>query len=686
MTTLATYQIAASANDAFEGPAGAVVINSGTIQLRDAGSWGGLRFQNVLVPQGAVITAATLKVYLGGSNRGVDTDVYGQAIDTAPAFTTSTRDISNRARTTAVVTAAQLLPSGWYSFPDISTVIQEIISRAGWASGNALALILDHKSSVNLVDFAAYDGSPSSAATLSIEYRIPFQVSKGGLRGRVHLYIEDAPDWTDIVSGLAPECDEHGFGFMPIMIPLPHDQVMHYYARLQFKEVELTANGFTVFHGRIEDRAIVSSGLSLTAYGYWQAFNDGLYNGFWSRTNVNDFVPVKASDISTRAPEKFEMDKNGRLYIAPRNGEAFGTTVTPAYSVGGLTIEKPYKSLQDYAWASFSYTLVAPTTWRAELYTNDRLFTSPVAAWTLAGNGATQTGTWSGALTANSRIEFVLWCNTLTYTVSGTGSIYLEITDLRINGRAASTVYADHIVEGLIFFIVSENPSQLNASAAFVQSPGLDLPDAAWEDTPPARVLEDLLLKGDNQTPPRRWEAAVWENKTLYFQPRDDDPPEWYVDAHEITVRPSGSTLFNAVYTLFRSVDGRTVRTVTETDANSVELNGVTRTTVVRSQATTTGQAHAERDAKLEDSKTAVPKAALRVKRLYTKNGAEVDLWRLRPGHRLTIRNLPPTSNGELDRMTSFIVARTRLLVDTAELEPIPESPPDELAFLLAQE
>lgn len=103
-----------------------------------------MRFTGVSIPQGATILSAVLDVEaseLGGTVTSIRVKVSGEDADNPTAPTDQT-DLNSRSLTTAGV---DWDPSAWttgthYSPPDLSAVIQEIVDRGGWASGNALTL------------------------------------------------------------------------------------------------------------------------------------------------------------------------------------------------------------------------------------------------------------------------------------------------------------------------------------------------------------------------------------------------------------------------------------------------------------------------------------------------------------------------------------------------------------------
>ncbi|CAN5791312.1 hypothetical protein BH24DEI2_BH24DEI2_00060 [soil metagenome] len=160
-----------------QGAAGTVYLDSSDLELfEDAGTLQvvGLRFENVTVPQGAVVTAAYLQFTVDETtDKDTSADIQGEASDSAALFAEAQSNISSRPRTTAVVTWT---PAPWTNVddagpdqqsPDLTAVVQEILDRPGWQSGNALAFILSgsgHRVA------RSFDGKESEAALLHIDY------------------------------------------------------------------------------------------------------------------------------------------------------------------------------------------------------------------------------------------------------------------------------------------------------------------------------------------------------------------------------------------------------------------------------------------------------------------------------------------------------------------------------------
>lgn len=104
----------------------------------------GVRFTGVTIPAGAEISSAYLVVTSDG-NYDMDTvssEIRAEDASNPTAFV-SVADFRGRDMTSAVTTWMGI--SHWYSdreyySPDISDVLQEVIDRSGWASGNAMII------------------------------------------------------------------------------------------------------------------------------------------------------------------------------------------------------------------------------------------------------------------------------------------------------------------------------------------------------------------------------------------------------------------------------------------------------------------------------------------------------------------------------------------------------------------
>jgi MSHA biogenesis protein MshQ len=137
----------------------------------------GLRFRNITIPQGATINSAYIEFTADESDdRNTRLLIYGQNSDDANAFSTTNNDITDRPTTSNSILWD---PEPWttgntYQTSDIASVIQEVVNRVGWASGNNLAiLVYPNNNCVNSQCARvaeSYDGSSANAAKLVIDY------------------------------------------------------------------------------------------------------------------------------------------------------------------------------------------------------------------------------------------------------------------------------------------------------------------------------------------------------------------------------------------------------------------------------------------------------------------------------------------------------------------------------------
>ncbi len=156
---------------------GSMYLNSSDIELVYDGSKNqtiGLRFQDLTIPQGAIITTAYVQFTVDETNSAATSvTIRAQDTDSASAFTNSDFNVSSRLTTSESVSWQ---PANWSSVgaagndqrtPEMKSIIQEVVNRSGWLAGNELALIITGSGERTA---ESYNGSSSKAALLHIEY------------------------------------------------------------------------------------------------------------------------------------------------------------------------------------------------------------------------------------------------------------------------------------------------------------------------------------------------------------------------------------------------------------------------------------------------------------------------------------------------------------------------------------
>lgn len=172
----------ASADDGYVDDNGGTIDNSATaVQVRgfdfifETGALiGYVRVPGVTIPQGATINSATLTVIASAnfapttqtvvtafdeddSDQIADaTDYYGRSLTTA-----NTDDVFNGA-----------FFAGDPEEVDVTAIVQEIVDRVGWVSGNAMQFVFQQNSGSGIVaaEFAAYDHATYDPALLEVDY------------------------------------------------------------------------------------------------------------------------------------------------------------------------------------------------------------------------------------------------------------------------------------------------------------------------------------------------------------------------------------------------------------------------------------------------------------------------------------------------------------------------------------
>lgn len=172
MDPTVTEDIAADADDGHEAN-GAWVGAVSPIRIGKGNGYTfhlGFRFTTLAIDQGATINSATLKLnYEFSQYGGGGGTLYGSAVDNAAQWSGSVKP-SNRTKTTASATFARHTTSGIKSFT-VTSIVQEIINRAGWASGNSISLFaLQTETTDRQTRFEDFSGAGTDEAQLEIDY------------------------------------------------------------------------------------------------------------------------------------------------------------------------------------------------------------------------------------------------------------------------------------------------------------------------------------------------------------------------------------------------------------------------------------------------------------------------------------------------------------------------------------
>ncbi len=185
-------QVSASSDDAEERTNGNMVLTGNvsttqpTARLELMGPSGtyansaaGMRFKGIKIPQGATITSARLEFEVDTtSTTATNLTIQGHKVTNSTTFTSSNNNISNRISTEATTASVAWngVPNLAVNYklvsPDLTSIVQEIVSQSGWADGNAMTFLISGSGN-KIVE--SYDSEPAAAPKLYITF-----VSTGG--------------------------------------------------------------------------------------------------------------------------------------------------------------------------------------------------------------------------------------------------------------------------------------------------------------------------------------------------------------------------------------------------------------------------------------------------------------------------------------------------------------------------
>jgi len=250
-------------------------------------------------------------------------------------------------------------------------------------------------------------------------------------------------DWSNRVTSCSMRSGTHGYESCEAAINVPFFEAFLYYQQLGPLKLRVSWGSYRVWEGRLEDPTQftgTSSGLKVTAFGAWVAFNDVPYTALWSDTKFDGWREYLSTDDVGFNESLYEFDTNSRISIVARKNEIFGST--GVLKEGGQVYDRLDQSSRQITGISFDFQLSAPTNWVGRLisYTINP-YTFVAVPWTLNGNGGIQGGAVNITLTACDRLVFGLRYNAADAAYVGeTGNTYLRITNLRIVTSTANRV------------------------------------------------------------------------------------------------------------------------------------------------------------------------------------------------------------------------------------------------------
>ncbi|MHC4212528.1 MAG: FG-GAP-like repeat-containing protein [Planctomycetota bacterium] len=216
-----SYQVSAGNDDGYAWSATEQDVGSGYLMIGD-GVYSapyhisGMRFAGFGIPRSASIVSANLVINSGADeNRG---QIYGvieaEAVDDALDF--GSRYIAAAVKGFASVDWDHKFawdPDTQYSSPDITDVVQEVVSRGDWSSGNSLALFYSTRmDSSKSRGFSSFEGGAGAIVEISYEtYTISGHVTMADGNGLLGVGVSAGAD----IEGAVTD----GSGYYELLVP-----------------------------------------------------------------------------------------------------------------------------------------------------------------------------------------------------------------------------------------------------------------------------------------------------------------------------------------------------------------------------------------------------------------------------------------------------------------------------------
>ncbi len=204
--TTVEKRIAAGADDVEQRVSGGMDLTSSDLELTTDGTTQqvvGLRFTALAIPAGATITNAYVQFRTDEVSTGTSSlTIRAETTDNAPAYTSTSGNVTSRATTT---TSVPWTPPDWPTVgavteaqrtPNLNALVQAVVSRTGWAQGNALALQI---SGTGRRTAEAFESGAALAPLLHVEY-----TGSGGGATNQPPVVDAGPDQTITMPATPP--------------------------------------------------------------------------------------------------------------------------------------------------------------------------------------------------------------------------------------------------------------------------------------------------------------------------------------------------------------------------------------------------------------------------------------------------------------------------------------------------
>jgi type IV pilus assembly protein PilY1 len=173
------------------------VVNITDIDLDLGVDTVGVRFQGVDVPNGAVITEATLSFYAKSTSTGsASFSIKAELADSAVQFSNAASDITGRTLTPDT-DKINWVPDDWdvggelHTTSDIKTLVKSLVDRTGWVSGGNMVFVLEPGTGARIAE--SINSDPARGPRLNIIYEDTADTVTKSVREKLLEVIDNLP-------------------------------------------------------------------------------------------------------------------------------------------------------------------------------------------------------------------------------------------------------------------------------------------------------------------------------------------------------------------------------------------------------------------------------------------------------------------------------------------------------------
>lgn len=256
---------AEGSDDAYE-IGGAVTLSGNQVVLTQGTSTvtSGFRYQELNIPQGAVITNAFMRFTSGTFNTSAATmTIRAEKVGSSTPFSGTTDNLSDRATTSSEIVwdSANNFPVGGESIvsPSIISVLQEVVDQSSWCGGNDLSLLIEGTSTDGSSGRRALSNEEGTGLSPQLVVSYDDSTATGCVKGRL----------TYQVSSNANNAEERSDGYQSTGSELTFSDSSNKYIGVRFRNVNLP-QGATVQNAYLEMTAYqtnTGSGASMLISG-----------------------------------------------------------------------------------------------------------------------------------------------------------------------------------------------------------------------------------------------------------------------------------------------------------------------------------------------------------------------------------------------------------------------------------